>query len=108
MLQEDIQKIIRHCRVTSKYKGYLLIIDATILYLEKDYIQVTKDIYPVLAQKYHMSMTSVERNIRTVIEICWKNDRRVAREIFGYDITKCPSNSEFLEAVSYFVTNKKD
>lgn len=108
MLQEDIQKTIRQFRVTSKYKGYILIIHAILLYENKDYVQITKDIYPVLAQKYHMSTTSVERNLRTVIETCWRNDRRAVQEIFGYDINKCPSNSEFIEAIAYFVTNKKD
>lgn len=107
-MQNEVQKIIRQLRVTSRYKGYLLIIDATILYLEKDFIQITKDIYPVLAQKYHMPTTSIERNIRTVIETCWKNDRRAVQNLFGYELTKCPSNMEFIEAISYFVTNKKD
>lgn len=107
-MQSEIQKTIRQFRVTSKYKGYLLIIDATFLYLEKDYIQVTKDIYPSLARKYNMSAASVERDIRTVIETCWRNDKRSMQEIFGYELNKCPSNSEFLDAISYFVTNKKD
>lgn len=108
MFQNEIQKIIRQFRVTSKYKGYILIVNATVLYSEKDYIQITKDIYPVLAKKYHMSATSVERNIRTVVETCWRNDRRAVQAIFGYNINKCPSNSEFLDAIVYFVSNKKD
>lgn len=107
-MQSEIQRTIRQFRVTSKYKGYLLIIDAVILYLEKDFTKITKDIYPALAHKYHISVTSVERNIRTVIETCWRNDRRAVQEIFGCEITKCPSNADFLEAISYFVTNKKD
>ena len=107
MLQNEVQKIVRQFRVTSRYKGYLLIIDATILYLEKDFIQITKDIYPVLAQKYHMSTTSIERNIRTIIEICWRNDRRAVQNLFGYELTKCPTNSEFIEAIAYFIANKK-
>lgn len=107
-MQNKLQKIIRQFRVTSKYKGYLLIIEAIILYLEKDYTKITKDIYPVLAQKYHMSYTSVERDIRTVVETCWKNDRRAVQDIIGYGIIKCPTNSEFIEAIAYFITNKKD
>lgn len=108
MLQNEVQKTIRQFRVTSKYKGYVLIINATILYSEKDYIKITKDIYPVLAKKYHMSATSVERNIRTVVETCWRNDRKAVQNLFGYELTKCPSNSEFLDAISYFLANKRD
>lgn len=108
MIQKEIQKTIRQFRITSKYKGYLLIIDATILYLEKDFIQITKDIYPILARKYNMSTASVERDIRTVIETCWRNDKRAVQNLFGYELTKCPSNSEFLDAISYFFENKRD
>jgi two-component system response regulator (stage 0 sporulation protein A) len=106
-MRKEVQKIIRQFRVTSKYKGYLLIIDATLLYLEKDFIQITKDIYPTLAQKHNMSTTSIERDIRTVVETCWKNNRRAVQEIMSYDIVKCPTNSEFLDAIAYFITNKK-
>lgn len=102
-----IHKIIRQFHVTSKYKGYLLIIDATQLYTNKDFVRVTKDIYPALAQKYQMSSASVERNIRTVIEACWKNDRDAVRNIIGYDINKCPTNAEFLEAIVYLVNEHK-
>ena len=103
-----IQKIIRNFRVTSKYKGYSLIVDATNLYMSMDFVKITKDIYPVLAQKYNISVSSVERNIRTVVETCWRNNRRAVQEIIGYNINKCPSNADFIEAISYFVTNKKD
>ena len=107
-MQSEIQKTIRQFGITPKYKGYILIICAISLYKDKDYVRITKDIYPALAQKYRTSITSVERNIRTVIEACWRNNRRAVQEIFGYDINKCPSNSEFIEAIAYFVTNKKD
>ena len=102
-----IRKIIRQFRVTSKYKGYLLIIDATQFYTDKDFVQITKDVYPALAQKYHTSTASVERNIRTVVEICWQNDRKAVQDIIGYDITRCPSNSEFLEAIAYSMSEHK-
>ena len=108
MLQNETQKIIRQFKVTSKYKGYALIIDAASLYIDRDFIRITKDIYPILSQKYHISIASVERNIRIVIEACWRNDRRAVQNLFGYELAKCPSNMEFIEAIAYYIANKKD
>lgn len=105
-----VKQIIRQFHITSKYKGYSLIIYAIKLYINmnSEYIKITKDIYPVLAREYQISIASVERNIRTVIEACWKNDRKAVQDIIGYNINKCPSNADFIEAIAYFVTNKKD
>lgn len=102
-----IYKTIRHFRVSSRYKGYPLIVDAIEMYIEGDgkSIQITKDIYPKLAQKHNMSFSSVERDIRTIVEICWQNDRKYVEEILGYKINKCPSNSIFLDAISYHILN---
>ena len=98
-----VKQIIRQFHITSKYKGYSLIIYAIKLYVDmnSEYVKITKDIYPVLAQEYQISIASVERNIRTVIEACWKNDRRAVQDIIGYNINKCPSNADFIEAISY-------
>ena len=102
-----VRKIIRYLHINSKYKGYPLIIDAVNLYIENygKCIKITKDINQILAAKYNTSITSVERNIRTVVEICWNNDRQTVETILGYKTTKCPSNSEFLDAVANIIIN---
>ena len=100
-----ICKTIRRFRISSKYKGYPLIIDAIEMYIENNgkSIKITKDIYPILAAKYNMSFGSVERDIRTIIETCWQNDKRLMEEILGYKNTKCPSNSVFIDAIAYHI-----
>lgn len=104
-----VYKIIRYFRITSNYKGYLLIIDAIKIYTENNYecLKITKDIYPTLATKYDMSLSSVERNIRTVIETCWKNDKKAVEQLLGYKINKCPSNSVFIDAIAYYIINNE-
>lgn len=101
-------KTIRQFRITSKYKGYPLIVDAIEMYIKKtgQNIQITKDIYPVLAQKYDMSYSSVERDIRTIVETCWYNDRNTIEDILGYKTNRCPSNSVFLDSLAYYIANK--
>lgn len=98
-----VRKIIRYFRINSKYKGYPLIIDAINIYIDNygECIKITKDIYPILSIKYNVSASSIERNIRTVVETCWNNDRQTVETILGYKTAKCPSNSEFIDAIAY-------
>lgn len=102
-----ICKTIRQFRISSKYKGYPIIVDAIEMYIVNNgkTVQITKDIYPILAQKYNMSLSSVERDIRTIVEVCWQNDKCSVEEILGYKTNKCPSNSIFLDAISYHILN---
>ena len=100
-----VYKIIRYFRITSNYKGYRLVIDAVKMYVENngECLKITKDIYPSLATKYNMSACSVERDIRTIVETCWRNDRRAVEQLLGYKINKCPSNSVFIDAIAYHI-----
>ena len=100
-----VRKIIRYFHITSKYKGYPLIIDAINIYIDKygECIKITKDIYPILSKKYNMPISLIERNIRTIVEACWDNDKQAVKTILGYKTAKCPSNSEFIDAIAYFI-----
>ena len=101
--------IIRKFHVTSKYKGYFLIIDAINMYIEmysqNSHISMSNDIYGKLAPKYETTLFCVEHNIRTLIERCWKNNRHFMEDIFGCSLTCCPSNREFIDSVAYYVVS---
>lgn len=108
-----IYKLLRHFNINSKYKGYPLMIEAINIYIEHygGYIQITKDVYPILAEKYNTTPYCVERNIRTIVELCWKNKRQSVKEIIGHEITICPTNSDFLDAVAYtiiYISKRED
>lgn len=80
-------KIIRQFGITSKYKGYRYLLDAIHIAAENydECLKVTKDVYPVIAHKYGVTKVSVERDIRTVIEKCWDNNKHICRS--------CPATS---------------
>ena len=105
-----VRKIIRYFHITSKYKGYPLIIDAINIYIDKygECIKITKDIYPILCEKYNMPISLIERNIRTIVEACWDNDKQAVKTILGYKTAKCPSNSEFIDAIAYRIVKDYD
>lgn len=102
-----VYKIIRYFHINSKYKGYPLIVDAINFYVENygQSIKITKDIYSLLSKKYNIPFSCVERNIRTIVEVCWDNDKQAVENILGYRTAKCPSNSEFIDAIAYQIAN---
>ena len=59
-------------------------------------LSVTKELYPDVAKKYHTTIYSVERDIRTVITIIWKRNPVLLNQIAGYPLDKKPAVGEFI------------
>lgn len=99
------QKVLRQFHLSSRYKGYHILNDAIALYVNNynRYICLQKDIYLPLSNKYNTSVYAIEANIRTAIERCWKNDKSFMSNMFGYKLTHCPSNGEFIDFAAYYI-----
>ena len=97
--------LIRTLGATSKYKGYYFVAEAVKLsmgFAEKP-VRITKDVYPCLARKFKSTPVNVEHDIRTVINICWENNREKIQEIAGYTLEYKPTNSEFVDMLAYYL-----
>ena len=104
----EIYRIIRRLGGTTKYKGYSELADAVKIALEIQEIPVrtTKDIYPVLARKYNCKPTTVEHNIRTLIEACWDSNQKEFRKVAGCQLAFRPTNADLIDMLVYFIRNK--
>lgn len=83
------------------YKGTSLLRDAIIIVAKADRtIQITKDVYPALAKEYGMTINSVEKNIRTVIENTWLyGDKKIIEAKYPFIIhtdNGRPTNMNFI------------
>ena len=98
-------RILRKCGVNRRHTCYIYLIDAIRLVQRKQgrHVFITKEIYPMIAQKHGTTEFCVERNIRTAINRCWQNNPEYIREILGYRAEKCPGNAEFINAVVYYM-----
>lgn len=99
-----IDDFLFYCRIGRRYKGYRYIKYAIELIneMEEDEIYlITKDIYPQIAQKFNTSTTVVEKNIRTITNKLFTEQKDILKPIFGYIPNKCPSNSQFLDALAF-------
>lgn len=101
----ETYRIIRRMGITAKYKGYYYVTEAVNMSLEQREkpIRITKDIYPRLARKFKSTTVNVEHDIRTVVNVCWLNNREMLDEIAGYPLQYKPTNSEFIDMLAYYV-----
>lgn len=107
---KKIYGIIRQLGVTSDYQGYFFVADAVRLAMNsKDKpIRMTKDIYPYLARKYTTTTLNIEQDIRTLIDVCWKTNRKGMTEIAGQPLICKPVNSEFIDMVACHLLSSKE
>lgn len=105
MKTENGTQIIRQFNITSKYKGYYFVLDAIEIASSKqnETLYITKDIYPIIAKKYNTTTYSVEKDIRTIIEKCWINNKQLLERIAGCKLDYCPTNSEFIDYMTYYM-----
>lgn len=109
MNRNVIIQTLRRFKITSGYKGYYYLLDAVNIISEfhanEKPFATQKDIYIPVGEKHNTNFYNVERGIRVVVDKCWKEDKDLMMEILGYRAIKCPSNSEFLDALAFYCEN---
>jgi two-component system response regulator (stage 0 sporulation protein A) len=65
---------------------------------------ITKELYPMIAQKYNTTPSRVERAIRHAIELAWdRGNVEAISKFFGYTVNVAkgkPTNSEFIAMIA--------
>lgn len=105
-LGERISNIFISIGIPPNIKGYNYLREGIKMAVTDPHVinNVTKGLYPVIAEKYLTSASKVERAIRHAIEVAWNRGRIDAiNAIFGarvYIGTEKPTNSEFIALVA--------
>lgn len=103
MNEREIAYLIRCLGIGATYRGYRYLNYGIKLCLEdEDYLlSVSKLLYPQIAKHYHTTSYSVERDIRTVIKVCWeRGNKKLLEEIALRPLHIRPSSSEFLDILT--------
>ena len=66
-------------------------------------LKVTKMVYPEVARQFGTSCTAVERNIRTVCGVAWKNNRWLLEQLAHQPLPQKPHNARFLAILSFSI-----
>jgi two-component system response regulator (stage 0 sporulation protein A) len=100
--ETTITKVLHELGIPSHIKGYQYIKEGIkMIYDDNNLIgNITKKVYPNLADKYDTTSSRVERAIRHAIEVGWsRSNWKLTEDLFGqsvdFDKAK-PTNSEFL------------
>ena len=92
--------------VPAHVKGYQYLRDAIVFVTEEVNLMgaVTKELYPMIAEKYDTTASRVERAIRHAIELAWdRGNVEMMNQYFGYTINierGKPTNSEFIAMIA--------
>ncbi|MCI8273898.1 MAG: sporulation transcription factor Spo0A [Clostridia bacterium] len=105
-LEALVTNVIHEVGVPAHIKGYQYLREAIIMVVNDiDVInQITKSLYPQIAEKFSTTPSRVERAIRHAIEVAWgRGQQDVVENIFGYTISAAkgkPTNSEFIAMIA--------
>lgn len=105
-LEALVTNIIHGVGVPAHIKGYQYLREAIMMVVNDiDVInQITKSLYPQIAQKFGTTPSRVERAIRHAIEVAWgRGEIDVMENIFGYTVSAAkgkPTNSEFIAMIA--------
>lgn len=104
-------EILKQFKIYNTYKGCDYIV-SSICYIHNnstEFMPITKILYDNIAKQYNTSYQCVEKNIRKVIDRIWKENKNeeIIKRIFGLDISRKPSNMEFLLLLYNYIESTK-
>ena len=105
-VDEKISNIFISIGIPPHIKGYVYLREGIKMTIENPAIinNVTKELYPSIAEKFSTTASKVERAIRHAIEVAWNRGRVDAiNAIFGVRVyigSERPTNSEFIALVA--------
>lgn len=105
-LEVEVTRMIHQMGVPAHVKGYQYLRDSIVSVVQDVSLlgAVTKELYPMIADKYNTTPSRVERAIRHAIELAWdRGNIDFMNRFFGYTINVDrgkPTNSEFIAMVA--------
>lgn len=101
-------ELLRGIGIPGNYVGYKQLLYAVELVTEDEdrVLNVYRDVYTPVGERYHTSAANVEKNIRTVLQVAWQRGEFTQRQygqIAGFNSPRRPAAGEFLDAVSNYL-----
>lgn len=99
-----IRETLRPFGITRNYRGYPQTVRAIALVLEDEsrLLNVTEEIYEVVALQTRCHPSNVERNIRTVVLCAWHTNRPLLVKMAGFTLTAPPRASQFIDIIASY------
>ena len=102
----EIERLIRSLGIGATYRGYRYLSYAIKLCLQDEnyLLSVSKLLYPQIARAFNTSSSSVERDLRTVIKVCWeRGNRTFLHKIAMHQLDTRPTVGEFIDIIVGYI-----
>lgn len=101
-LLRSAYRLLSHLGITENYKGFhYAAYAATLCALDQGrLILVTKWLYPDVAKRFSTDWTDVERDLRTIINVAWKQNRNYLSTLAQVPLTRKPVCAQFLSILA--------
>ncbi len=98
----SIYDLLYRLGATANYTGFFYTAYAVSLCADRPdrLLLVTKWLYPEVAKQYKTNWKAVERNIRTVNDIIWRESRPLLEKLAHRHLEYRPRNAQFLAILS--------
>lgn len=102
----QITNIIHEIGIPAHIRGYMYLRESINMVIEDMELlsAVTKELYPVVGEKFKTTASRVERSMRHAIDVAWtRGDIETINKLFGYSISNekgRPTNSQFIATVA--------
>lgn len=97
-----IHNLLHRLGIAATYRGFCQSAYAVMLAAEdmERLLQVTKLLYGEVAKEFHTSFQCVERNIRTVAAVAWKENRPFLEALADHPLSQPPTPSQFIDILA--------
>lgn len=106
----DAEELLRKLGATGNLKGFRYAVHMIEIVAEKPdtVVYLYKNIYSEAAKHFHVTVDSIDRNLRTIVHVCWKRGNRTfLDEIAGTHLAIQPTNGMFLDITASFLRRQK-
>ena len=107
--QIEIETVLRALGGVGTKKGFTGIIWGVTFALEEPDMlyEVTKGLYPAIAEQMGMTVTAILRDMRSVVTLCWDmGDRETMNEVAGRKLMDKPTVGEFIDMMTGYLRRR--
>ena len=111
MENRTIERLIRSLGIGATYRGYrYLCYGISLCLIDEEYLlSIIKLIYPTIAKEFNTTPSSVERDIRTVVQVCWdRGNKALLQDMALHPLHNRPTAGEFLDIVVAYLQHTSD
>lgn len=108
-LEATIEQQLRLLRITGNLKGLRYHTNAIASAIRRPdlTISMTRDLYPLVADRCRATVSGVERAMRTAVKACWeRGGRETLDQMAGYHLTERPTNAEFIDLIANYISRR--